>query len=146
MTDDIVTDDETPSDEAAGVAVRPGEFSLGITWDIVESDEEHVVCRMPFTDDLRSATGVVHAGAMLWIADLTATYLASNGTEIAEDGRGFPLMIDLHASVLANQQAGDVVAEARIVRRGRRVTVVRTRVSGVDDKTLAEVTTTHIPW
>jgi acyl-coenzyme A thioesterase PaaI-like protein len=98
---------------------------------------------MPFTDDLRSATGVVHAGAMLWIADLTATYLASNGTEIDDDGRGFPLMIDLHASVLANQQDGDIMAEARIVRR---VTVVRTRVSGVDDKTLAEVTTTHIPW
>ena len=55
-------------------------------------------------------------------------------------------MIDLHASVLANQQDGDIMAEARIVRRGRRVTVVRTRVSGVDDKTLAEVTTTHIPW
>ncbi len=135
MSDDVGTNGE-----------QPGEHSLGITWDVVESDEDHVVCRMPFTADLRSATGVVHAGAMLWIADLAATYLASNGAEIADDGRGFPLMIDLHAAVLANQQGGDVLAEARIVRRGRRVTVVRTRVSGVDDKTLAEVTTTHVPW
>jgi 1,4-dihydroxy-2-naphthoyl-CoA hydrolase len=125
---------------------QSGELSLGITWTIVESDDEHVICRMPFTDDLRSATGVVHAGAMLWIADLTATFLATNGAEVADDGRGFPLLIDLHASLLSNQQDGDIMAEARIVRRGRRVTVVRTRVSGVDDKTLAEVTTTHIPW
>lgn len=134
------------TNETGVEATQSGEMSLGITWEIVESDDEHVICRMPFTDNLRSATGVVHAGAMLWIADLTATYLAANGTEIADDGRGFPLMIDLHASVLANQQDGDIMAEARIVRRGRRVTVVRTRVSGVDDKTLAEVTTTHIPW
>ncbi|MEE8338473.1 MAG: PaaI family thioesterase [Dehalococcoidia bacterium] len=126
---------------------RAGEMSgLGITWEIVESDEEHVVCRMPFTDDLKSATGVVHAGAMLWLADLTATFLGQEVSEVAEDGRGFPLLIDLHASVLANQQGGDVFAEARIVRRGRRVTVIRTKVTGTDDKLLAEVTTTHIPW
>lgn len=127
-------------------AARPGEFRLGITWDIVESDEEHVVCGMPFTEVLRSATGVVHADAILWIEDLTATYLASNGSEISKDGRGFPLMIAFDVSVLANQQDGDVIAQAGVVRRGRRVTVVRTRVSGVGGKALAEVTTTHIPW
>jgi uncharacterized protein (TIGR00369 family) len=121
-------------------------MGLGITWEIVESDEEHVICRMPFTDDLKSATGVVHAGAMLWLADLTATYLGSEVSEVAEDGRGFPLLIDLHASVLANQQGGDIFAEARIVRRGRRVIVIRTSVTGTDGKALAEVTTTHIPW
>jgi uncharacterized protein (TIGR00369 family) len=137
---DTVAEDREPE------VGQHGEFSLSITWDIVESDEEHVICRMPFTDDLRSATGVVHAGAMLWIADLTATYLATNGTEVTDDGRGFPLVIDLPASVLANQQDGDIMAEAHIVRRGRRVTVVRTRVSGIDDKTRVEVTTTHIPW
>ena len=124
----------------------PEPFDLGITVEPLAIDEEHARCRMPFTDSLRSATGVVHAGALLWLADLTATFLASANSEVADDGRGFPLAIDLHASLLANQQDGDVIADARLVRRGRRVTVVRTRVTGNDDRTLAEVTTKHIPW
>ena len=121
-------------------------FSLGLTVEVMSRETDRAVCRMPFTDGVRSATGVVHAGAMLWLADLTATFLARHGTEVAADGRGFPLMIDLHASVLANQQGGYVTAESTVVRRGRRVTVFRTRVHGTDGKALAEVTTTHIPW
>ena len=58
-----MTDDAETNSEANGT--QRGEMSLGITWDVVESDDEHVICRMPFTDDLRSATGVVHAGAIL---------------------------------------------------------------------------------
>jgi 1,4-dihydroxy-2-naphthoyl-CoA hydrolase len=46
---------------------------------------------------------------------------------------------------LSNQQGGVIEAEARIVRRGRRVTVVRTVVTGTDGRTLAEITTTHVP-
>jgi 1,4-dihydroxy-2-naphthoyl-CoA hydrolase len=112
----------------------------------MEQSAERAVCRMPFTDSVRSATGVVHAGALIWLADLTATFLAREGSDVTEDGRGFPLLIDLHASVLANQQGGYVTAVARPVRRGRRVTVVRTSVRGEDGKLLCEVTTTHIPW
>jgi acyl-coenzyme A thioesterase PaaI-like protein len=32
-----------------------------------------------------------------------------------------------------------------LVRRGARIIVVRTRITGEDDRLLAEVTTTHIP-
>ncbi|MDP6606851.1 MAG: hypothetical protein QF664_11420 [Dehalococcoidia bacterium] len=45
----------------------------------------------------------------------------------------------------ANQQGGDVFAEARIVRRGRRVIVIRTSATGTDGEALADVTMTHIP-
>ncbi len=121
-------------------------FSLGLTCEVIERSETRAVCRMPFAEGMRSATGVVHAGAILWLADLTATYLAIEGTKVEDDGRGFPLLIDLHASMLTNREGGYITAESRAVRRGRRVTVVRTRVYGEDDKTLAEVTTTHIPW
>lgn len=120
-------------------------FDVGLTCEVMEIDTEHAVCRMPFTDGVRSATGVAHAGALLWLADLTATFLARAGTEVAADGTGFPLAIDLHASLLTNQAGGYITADAGIVRRGRRVTVVRTRVTGTGGKLLAEVTTTHIP-
>lgn len=133
-----------PLAEETGVPIES--FSLGLTCEVMHRSADRAVCRMPFTDGVRSATGVVHAGAIIWLADLTATFLARAGATVADDGRGFPLLIDLHASILANQQGGYATAEATVVRRGRRVTVIRTRVTGAGNKLLAELTTTHIPW
>ena len=53
--------------------------------------------------------------------------------------------IDLHASMLSNQVGGTLVARGEAVRVGRRVTVIRTTISGDDGKLLADVTTTHVP-
>jgi acyl-coenzyme A thioesterase PaaI-like protein len=82
---------------------------------------------------------------MLWLADVTATVLALGNTALGADGKGFPLAINLNANLIANVRDGEVKAEARFVRRGRRVMIVRTVVTGKDDQVLVEVTTTHIP-
>ncbi len=116
---------------------------LGLRFD--EEDEDHVVCRMAVTDKIRNRTGAVHAGALLAMADMSATILARQGVEVGPAGEGFPLAIDVHGVLVGNQRDGEVRAEARIVRRGRRVTVVRTRITGEDGRLLTEVTTTHIP-
>ena len=58
---------------------------------------------------------------------------------------GFPLAVSLNANVLSNQKDGVFRATARFVKKGRRLTVVRTVVTGADGKLIAEVTTTHIP-
>ena len=116
---------------------------LGLEFD--EEDEEHVVCRMRVTDAIRNRAGAVHAGALLSMADMSATILARQGVTIDADGRGFPLAIDVHGVLVGNESEGEIRAEARIVRRGRRVTVVRTRITGRDGRLLTEVTTTHVP-
>ncbi|MEZ4501846.1 MAG: hotdog fold thioesterase [Dehalococcoidia bacterium] len=110
-----------------------------------EEDVDHVICRMAVTDAIRNRTGVVHAGAFMAMADMMATILARQGVEIGPNGEGFPLAIDVHSTLLANQRDGEVRGESRIVRRGRRVTVVRTRLTGTEGRLLAEVTSTHIP-
>jgi len=110
-----------------------------------EEDVDHVVCRMAVTDAIRNRTGVIHAGAFMAMADMMATILARQGVEIGPNGEGFPLAIDVHSTLLANQGDGEVRGESRIVRRGRRVTVVRTRLTGTEGRLLAEVTSTHIP-
>lgn len=53
--------------------------------------------------------------------------------------------IDLHASLLSNQRGGEIHGESEVVRCGRRVTVVRTSVTGEGGKLLAQLTTTHVP-
>ncbi len=112
---------------------------------IEERQEDHVTARMPVTPGMLNPFGVVHAGALVWLADVTATVLARGAFESGPNGKGFPLAVDLHAALLRNTRSGRVLAEARFVRRGRRVSVVRTRVTGEDGDLLVEMTTTHIP-
>ena len=112
---------------------------------IQERRDDCVISAMPVTEGILNPFGTVQAGAMLWLADVTATVLALGSVEISQDGKGFPLAINLSTSLLGNQREGQIKAEARFVRNGRRVKVVRTRVTGDADRLLADVTTTHIP-
>lgn len=111
---------------------------------VEELSEEHAVCRMQVTDGVRNPYGVVQAGAMVWMADVAATVLALGKPSATAGESGFPLAINLNSSFLGNVKSGDIKAEARFVRRGRRVSVVRTKVMA-GDKLLADVTTTHVP-
>ena len=120
---------------------RTGEIEFYIE----ERGEDCVVSRMPISKGALNPFGTIHAGAMLWLADVTATVLAIGSTPLGQKGQGFPLAINLNANLLGNQRGGEVRAEARFVRKGKRVTVVRTRVTGDNDRLLAEVTTNHVP-
>lgn len=110
---------------------------------IEERTTERVVSRMPVTPGVLNPLGRVQAGAMIWLADVTASVLALQGQAIGDDGQGFPLAIDIHSSLVGNQSEGEIRAEARFVSRGRHVLVIRTRITGKEDRLLAEVTTTH---
>jgi len=122
-------------------ARRSGELEFFIE----ERSEDRVVSRMPVIPGALNPFGTVQAGAMLWVADVTATVLAIGSAELGEKGQGFPLAINVNANLLGNQRGGEIFAEARFVRKGKRVTVVRTRVTGDKGRLLAEVTTTHVP-
>ncbi len=112
---------------------------------IEERNEAFVRSRMPITKGILNPYGVVQAGAMLWLADVTASNLTLVNKKVADDGRGFPLAINLSSSFLSNQREGDIFAESRFVRKGRKVFVVRTQIMGKENKLLAEITSTHIP-
>ena len=85
--------------------------------------------------------GTVHAGAMLWLADVTATVLLFQNT-IKE--KAFPVAVNLYTNLLSALREGEITAKAQIVRSGKRITVVRTKLTGNKNQLLAEVTTTHI--
>jgi uncharacterized protein (TIGR00369 family) len=112
---------------------------------IKERSDDCVISIMPIKEGILNPFGTVQAGAMLWLADVTATVLALGNVEIGPDGKGFPLAINLNTHLLGNQRHGEIRAEARFVHNGRGTKVVRTRLTGEADRLLAEVTTTHIP-
>jgi 1,4-dihydroxy-2-naphthoyl-CoA hydrolase len=116
-----------------------------IEFSIKERKADCVISIMPVKEGILNPFGTVHAGAMLWLADVTATVLALENVELGADGKGFPLAINLNTSLLDNQGEGEIRAEARFVRSGKRVSVIRTLVTGAQGRLLAEVTTTHVP-
>lgn len=119
-------------------------FEFQIAFSIVEQSRERVLAVMPVAPGMLSPIGTVHAGAMIWFADVAATRLARLACE-AEKAETFPVAINLSAAALSNQSSGELRADARFLRAGGRVKVVRTLVTGAADKVLLELTTTHVP-
>ncbi len=116
-----------------------------IEFRITEQSADEVVGKMPVQAGILNPYGTVHAGATLWFADVCATVLAFGGPEVAAGQSGFPLAINLNASLLGNQRAGEFTATACFVKKGKRLSVIRTTVTGDDGRLIAEVTTSHIP-
>jgi 1,4-dihydroxy-2-naphthoyl-CoA hydrolase len=115
-----------------------------IEFTILEQRPEQVVSEMPIQPGILNPYGVVHAGAILWFADVTATILAMGSTQFEEAGAGFPLAISLNANFTGNQKTGSFRAIASFVKKGRTVSVVRTIVLGENDKLIADVSTNHV--
>ena len=90
-------------------------------------------------------TGNINGGVIIALADNLSTGAANEAYFEKTGERRFMVGIDLHASMLANQQGGTIRARSRPVRVGRRVTVIQSSVYGEGDRLLAEVTTTHVP-
>ena len=124
--------------------IRSARRTGNIEFFIEERNADYVISRMPVTPGILNPYGTVQAGAMIWMADVTASVLALERQTVGDDGKGFPLAIDVHTTLVSNQRDGEIKAEARFVRRGSTVLFIRTCVTGNGDKLLAEVTTTHL--
>jgi uncharacterized protein (TIGR00369 family) len=115
-----------------------------IEFAIVKQEVGEVISEMPIQPGILNPYGVVHAGAILWFADVTATILAMSSTQAGEGMSGFPLAINLNANFASNQKTGKLRALASFVKKGKTVSIVRTIVLGENDKLIAEVSTNHV--
>jgi uncharacterized protein (TIGR00369 family) len=117
-----------------------------IEFDVVEQMPELVVSEMPIQTGILNPYGIVNAGAILWLADVTATILVLGSSSLPTEGMaGFPLAITLNANFISNQKEGTFRAVASFVKKGKKVNVVRTIVYGKKDRLIADVTTNHVP-
>jgi 1,4-dihydroxy-2-naphthoyl-CoA hydrolase len=115
-----------------------------IEFAVVEQQPERVISEMPIQPGILNPYGVVHAGAILWFADVTATILAMGSSDFVEGMSGFPLAINLNANFAGNQKAGKFRAVSVFVKKGKTVTIVRTEVFGENERLIADVTTNHV--
>ena len=96
-------------------------------------------------DHHMNPTGNINGGVIIAIADNQATGAANEEYFNKFGERAFLVGVDLHAVMLANQHGGRITATSVPIRVGRRITVIKTVVTGTDSRTLAEITTTHVP-
>ena len=116
---------------------------LGIR--LIEVSDERAIAEMTFAEHLQQLTGVFHAGALLALADTTATFAGLYWTNGAIGGatEPFPFTVQLSTNLIRNTDGGTVKAEALPVHRGRTTIVVETRITDAAEHLLAVVTTTH---
>jgi uncharacterized protein (TIGR00369 family) len=132
--------------EALGAGEPPRSFTAHRGFEGVQATSDSASLELRIDDRHRSPRGLMHGGALLGLADAVGTALAMRSNAVEAGGSGRPMaVIDVPAAILGNQAEGVVRAEASIVRRGRRVTVIRVRVLGEDGRPLAEMTTTNVP-
>ena len=115
-----------------------------IEFTIIDQTSEQVISEMSVQPGILNPFGVVHAGAILWFADVTATVLAMGTLQFGEGMSGFPLAINLNANLTGNQKTGKLRAVSSFVKKGKTVSLVRTTVSGENDKLIADVSTSHM--
>lgn len=126
-------------------AANSNHWSGAIEFTVESRSANQVIAKMPIQPGILNAFGTVHAGALVWFADVTATLCAvGEPDDIDEEGRGFPLAIDIHAALAGNECAGVLTAEATPVRRGGAISLVRTVVTGPSGRLLMNMTTTHM--
>jgi len=114
-----------------------------IEFTITDRTPEHVLAEMPIRPSILNPYGVVNAGAMLWFADVCATVLAYGKEEFVPGAPGFPLGISLNAIFVGNQKDGVFKTKSTFIKRGRQLSIVRTTITGANDRLIADVTTSH---
>ena len=99
---------------------------------------------MPVQEGILNPFGTVHAGALIWFADVCATRLALQGVEPHGGMSGFPLSINMTAQLLQNVTSGTLMARSSFVRRGRTIQTVRTEVKSDTGLLLLDLTSSHV--
>jgi 1,4-dihydroxy-2-naphthoyl-CoA hydrolase len=99
-----------------------------------------------FSPALTQPQGLFHTGAILTLADSTASIAALTVTDpegtLAPDK--FPLAIQLSVNLVRNTNHGRITSESQVVHGGRTTQVVETQVTDDEGRLLAKVTTTHL--
>jgi acyl-coenzyme A thioesterase PaaI-like protein len=94
-------------------------FEGSIEFSIIERADDLVVSEMPIRAGVKNPFGVIHFGAILWLADVTATVLVMGpGAQASEGMKGFPLAITLNANFFGNQTDGIFPAVSSFVKHG----------------------------
>ena len=110
---------------------------------VMEVSAERAVVEMPVHPGLYTPQLYVHAGAMLSLADTTATIASIAAYRGELDPEQLPVAVSVSSQIVANVQEGLLVAESTIPHPGRTLVAAATRITDGNGRLLALVSSTH---
>ena len=117
----------------------PHAAALGISIEQIEDDR--AVLAMPFTEELVTMGDVVHGGAISTLIDTAATVAAWATDEVPESPAG--ATVTLSINFVSAARSADLRAEARVVKRGRRLSNIEVRATDPDGNLVAHGIATY---
>jgi uncharacterized protein (TIGR00369 family) len=106
-----------------------------------EVSDAEVRLRLPFRADLTTVGDTVHGGAVASLVDVAATAAVWAGADLARARRG--TTVGFTVNFLAAAEGQDVIATARVIRRGGTLCVCDVRVDGADGTAVARALVTY---
>jgi uncharacterized protein (TIGR00369 family) len=103
--------------------------------------EDRVGVRLPYRAKVTTVGDLIHGGAITALIDIAATAAFWTGADLARNPRG--TTIGLTVNFLAPARGQDLVAEARVVQRGRTISVGEVSVSAADGRAVARALVTY---
>jgi uncharacterized protein (TIGR00369 family) len=138
----------TPLDPTA-FAARFNEWKRGTMIEahgtrFIAVGQGRAVAQLDFKPELSQLTGLFHAGAIIALADETATAAAMWETNPSGEFKPelFPLTLQLSVNLLRNTNRGTLTAEAQMVHRGRTTMVVEVKVTDDQGRLIAALVAT----
>lgn len=135
------TPQQSPGEELMWAFVPESPFVGHLGAELLETGEGFARLRTPFRDELVTLGQTVHGGAIVSLIDTAAMVAAWCGAEIPDNLRG--TTVGLNVSYLAPAEGEDVIATARLIRRGRRLSTVAVDVHTTSGTQVAAALVTY---
>ena len=121
------------------IVASPLATLLGI--ETVEVAPDLVRVRLPFRSEVTTVGDLVHGGAIAALIDVAATAAFWTGADLKRNPRG--TTIGFTVNFLAPARSSELIADARVVQRGRSISVGEVDVTGVDGRPVARALVTY---
>mgnify|MGYP000011671049 FL=1 len=110
---------------------------------VIEVSKERAVVELPFHAGITTPSGHVHAGAMVSLADTSATFAAMAVSEREVPLEEMPVAVSISSQIVGNVQEGVIRSESAVAHPGRTLVAVTTRITANGGKLLALVNSSH---
>ena len=121
------------------IVASPLATLLGTQTELVVEDRVRV--RLPFRPEVTTVGDLVHGGAIAALVDVAATAAFWTGADLARNPRG--TTIGFTVNFLAPARGQDLIAEARVVQRGRSISVGEVTVEDAEGRPVARALVTY---
>lgn len=123
----------------AAIVRSPLGALLGMDVETLATDRARV--RLPFRREVTTGGDIVHGGAISALIDTAATAAAWSAADLGANPRGTTIALTIN--FLAAARGRDIVADARVIQRGRTITVCAVSVEDTAGQRVATALVTY---